>query len=210
MDSTTRHHARHQSHRHAKGHSDIRNVNVARAVIRNHMSESQAWWECQVSCWGVPTWLGMMGFNPTYSDVLRHATTVIKTDLDCGRDRQMAQYWHQDKICTGGRYTPYVTLQLFYNNFRTYREYLLQVGFTIGWISPAPTKGDSGGPLSCYPQSRQYNDGQQKTVYGWFRWGRPGSYPVTMASLRSIRKYPLTGGGSNEPPPVFCWTAETQ
>ena len=84
----------------------IDNVNVARAVIGNHMSESQAGWERQVSCWGVPTWLGMMGFNPTYSDVLRHATTVIKTDLDCGRDGQMAQYWHQDKICTGGRYTP--------------------------------------------------------------------------------------------------------
>ena len=155
----------------------IDNFEIARAVLGNHRSMSRLGWECDVTGFGLSTLEEIINGNS--SPVLKSARNNI---IECPN----LYPWMDNvpavsrEICTEGEFTQQMIWPIDADT-GTYDE---TMEMTEQGIAPSPMSGDSGGPLSCHPQSRPYNQHQHKSVYALMRsvhWGVGGGHGLSPA-----------------------------
>jgi len=126
---------------------------------------SRPGWVCQVSGWGAT---GVQENEPQMgpSDILKYASTEILNKQYCPKNNPYAPDDYKE-ICCAGQYSwqPAWNKMLDPNDPQ---KIIPDFGAGLQWwrIGPAAMKGDSGGPLSCYPQSRPFYRDQHMSVFG--------------------------------------------
>ena len=155
----------------------IDNFEIARAVLGNHRSMSELGWECDVTGFGRSTVDEITNGNS--SPVLKSAKNNI---IRCTNLNQLMDTMPpiSREVCTEGEFTPQIIWPIDDDtgNYDETKEMTEQM------IAPSPMSGDSGGPLSCHPQSRPYNHHQHKSVYALMRsvhWGVGGGHGLSPA-----------------------------
>jgi len=145
---------------------NIDNVRIARAVLGNRRSMSRPGWVCQISGWGAT---GVEPFKPHMgpSVWLRYASTRIRSRQYCGLNNPLARE-HDTEICCTGQASSQLAWQYSKNDPNDPNKKIpdFDRGLGILQIAPAAMPGDSGGPLSCHPQSRPFYREQHKSVFG--------------------------------------------
>ena len=153
----------------------IDNMEVARAILGNPESPHGDGWECSVSGWGQVNFVGDTDLY--YPEQLMEGVVITRNERTCVRpghenfnDEERQEFRRDYMICTAGaNYNSYKMPPVFYEDKYYYEEDTTD-RVTVK-ISQATAPGDSGGPLSCYPRSREYLNAQQKSVYGITAFG---------------------------------------
>jgi len=103
------------------------------------------------------------------SNRLKYESTRIRNRHYCSTNNPAYRALHVflNEICCLGELS-WQQAYGFIRNPNNRQEYILAFHHPLinQQLAPAAMKGDSGGPLSCYPQLRQYYRDQHKSVFG--------------------------------------------
>jgi len=130
----------------------IDNFRIARGILGNIYDPIQPGWECDLTGYG-PSTTAQMVTNLVNPRLMFGETIIMNDDSSDGHcsSNLHNSFGNGNEICCQGDFS----LHRMWPRFQLSTE-----------LAPASTGGDSGGPMSCYPQSRPFYKRQQKYVYG--------------------------------------------